>query len=118
MRKTLWAYIVNRGSPKLIIDEWARELFWFCLRHRITTSVEWVPKEENAFAHDISKMLIPEDSMLSRWFFGLLDERWGPHVGDIFSSGANIHCAGFYAVHWCRGAAGINAFAQLLTSKS
>ena len=68
--------IVNRGSPKLIINELARELFWFCLRHRITTSVEWVPREENAFADDISKMLIPEDWMLSRRFFDLLEERW------------------------------------------
>jgi len=67
--------IVNRGSPKLNINEMARDLCWFCMRHRITTSVEWVPREENAFADDISKMLNPEDSMLSRSFFGLLEER-------------------------------------------
>jgi len=36
--------IVNRGSPKLVINELVRELFWFCLRRRITTSVEWVPR--------------------------------------------------------------------------
>ena len=47
--------IVNRGSPKLNINEWAMELSWFCLRHRITTSLEWVPWKENAFADDISK---------------------------------------------------------------
>jgi hypothetical protein len=36
----------------------------------MSISVEWVPREENAFADDISKMLIPEDWMLSRscWF--------------------------------------------------
>jgi len=61
-------------SPILIINELARELFCFCLRHRITKFVEWVPREENAFVDDISKMLIPEDSMLSRRFVGLLDE--------------------------------------------
>ena len=60
--------IVNRGSPRLAINELARELFWFCMRHRITTSMEWVPREENAFADDISKILIPEDYMLSRGF--------------------------------------------------
>ena len=27
--------IVNRGSPKLIINDLAMELFWFCLRHCI-----------------------------------------------------------------------------------
>ena len=63
--------IVNRGSPKLNINELAREL---SLHHYITISMEWVPREENAFANDISKMLILEDSMLSRRFFGLLEE--------------------------------------------
>ena len=104
--------IVNRGSPKLNINELTRELLWFCLRHRITTSVEWVPREENAYADDISKMLIPEDSMLSRRFFGLLDERWGPHTVDLFASSANNQCNKLYALHWCRRAAGINAFGQ------
>jgi len=32
--------IVNRGSPRLAINELASEIFWFCVRHRITTSVE------------------------------------------------------------------------------
>ena len=58
-----------------MINELARELFWFCMQHRITTSVEWVPREENAFADGISKMLIPEDLMVSMKFVGLLDGR-------------------------------------------
>ena len=53
--------IVTSGSPRLRLNELAREVFWFCPKHRITTSVEWVPREQNAFADDISKMLIPED---------------------------------------------------------
>ena len=65
--------IVNRGRPEININESARKLSWFCLRHRITTYVDRVPSEENAFADGISKMRIPEDSILSRSFFGLLD---------------------------------------------
>ena len=76
--------IVNRGSPKLIINELAREIFWFCLRHGISVTMEWVLREENAFADDISKMLIPEDFMLSNEFFLLLGERWGSHTVDLF----------------------------------
>ena len=109
---------MNRGSPKHIINELAKELFWFCLRNRITIFVEWVPREENAFADDISKMLIPEDSMVSKKFFGLLDERWNPHIVDLFSAGANNYCARFFALHWCKGAAAINAFGQLWTGEN
>ncbi len=92
--------IVNRGSSRLPINDLARELFWFCLRHRITISVEWVPREENAFADEISKMLIPEDWMLlSRSWFQFLDYRWGPHTVDLFASNANNHCARFFSLH-------------------
>ena len=56
--------------------------------------------------------------MLFRRIFGLLDGRWGPQTVDLFSSGANNHCAKFFALHWCRGAAGINAFGQLWTGEN
>ena len=51
--------------------------------------VTGVTREENAFADDISKMLIPEDSILSREVFLLLDGTWGPDTVDLFSSHAN-----------------------------
>jgi hypothetical protein len=108
--------IVNRRSPKLIINELARERFWFSLRHRITVSVEWVPREENAFADDISK--IPYDSMFSREFFLLLNGRWGPHTLDLFSSNVNNQCVKFYALHKCMRVAGINAFGELWTGEN
>jgi hypothetical protein len=47
--------IVNRGCPKLVLNTLARELFWFCLSHKIVLSIEWVPRESNTFADDISK---------------------------------------------------------------
>jgi hypothetical protein len=91
--------IVNRGSSKLPINEMAREPFWFCLRHRIMISVEWVPREENAFADKISKMLIPEDWMLSRSWFQYLDYKCAPHTVDLFASNVNNQCARFFSLH-------------------
>ena len=32
--------VVNRGSPRLMLDELARDLFWFCLESRMTITVE------------------------------------------------------------------------------
>ncbi len=55
-------------------------------------------------------MLISEDYMLSRGFFGLLNRKWGPHTVDLFASNANNMCAKFFSLHWCRGSSGINAF--------
>ena len=53
--------IINRGSSKLAINKLARDLFWFGLVNEITLSVEWVPRKENVFADELSKLLIPGD---------------------------------------------------------
>jgi hypothetical protein len=105
--------IVNRGSSKLAINKLARDLFWFGLVNGITLSVEWVPREQNAFADELSKLLIPDDWKLAPKFFQLLEARWGPHSVDLFASSDNAQCEKFHSLHWCRGTAGVNAFGFL-----
>ncbi len=53
--------IVNHGSPRLNINELVREVFWLCVERDITLKVEWVPREVNALADELSKLLIPSD---------------------------------------------------------
>jgi len=103
--------IVNRGSPRLKLNALARELFRFGMEHQITLSVEWVPREENTLADKLSKLLIPDDSMMSCAFFHKLEERFGPHTLDLFASGAVNQSGKFYSLHWFRGTAGVNVFA-------
>ena len=67
----------------------ARELLWFGLEHRITLNVEWVPREENTLADELSKLLVPDDFMLRCEVFQQLEERFDPHTVDIFASGSN-----------------------------
>jgi hypothetical protein len=100
--------IVNRGSSKLPLNTLARELFWFCLKFNIRLIIEWVPREENTMADEISKWLIPDDSSISRDYFNMLDHRWGPHTCDLFSSNNNNLCSKFYSIHWCRDMSGVD----------
>ena len=81
--------VVNRGSPRLNLNELARKLFWFCLEQRIVIQVEWVPREENTLADELSKLIIPDDWMIRREVFGQLEQRWGRHAADLFASNAN-----------------------------
>jgi len=37
---------------------------------------------------------------------------------DLFASRANSQCDTFYALHWCKRTAGINAFGQLLIGEN
>ena len=107
----LW--VIIRGIMTLPLNLMATDLFWFCLKHRITVSVEWVPRELNAWADEISKFLIPDDWSLSLAMFRQLEIRWGPRTCDLFSSGANNMCAKFFSLHWCRGTTSVNAFGQV-----
>ena len=81
--------IVNRGSPRVNINEMARDLFWLCVERDITIKMEWVPREENALADELSKLLIPSDWMVGRSIFGRREERWGSHTLDLFASSDN-----------------------------
>ena len=64
-------------------------MVWFGQEHRITLDVDWVSREENTFADELSKMLIPDDYMLSRAVFHRLEERFGLPTMDTFASGSN-----------------------------
>ncbi len=91
--------IVNRGNPRLKLSALAREIFWFGLEHRITLSVDWVPRDENTLADELSKLLIPDDFSLSRKYFRQLEDRFGPHSIDLFLSNENNLCDRFYSLH-------------------
>ena len=81
--------VVNRGSPRLKLNELARELFWFGEEHHVTLSVEWVPREQNTLADELSKLIIPDDWMLARSLFRWLEERWRAYAVGLFASDAN-----------------------------
>jgi len=83
---------INRGSPDISLNILPRELFWFCLANKILITVDWVPRESNAFADEISKWLIRNYWSLCRAFFSMLDAKWGPHTCDLSSSDENNLC--------------------------
>ncbi len=55
----------------------------------MTVTVEWVPREEIALVDELSKLIVPDDWMLRRELYQQLEERWGPHLLDLFASGEN-----------------------------
>ncbi len=88
--------IVNRGSSRLKLNALARELFWFGLEHGISLTVEWVPREENTLADEISKLIIPNDRILGRPFFVGRRSDGGNIRWIFFASNANNQCGRFY----------------------
>ncbi len=103
--------IVNRGSPRVNINEFARDVLWLCVERDNTIKVEWVPRKENPLVDELSKLLIPNDWMVGRATFKRLEERRGSHTIYLFASSENNQRDHFYSMHWCRGSAGCDTFA-------
>ncbi len=75
--------VVNHGSPRLRLNDLARELFWFVLERRIVMTVEWVPRELNTLADDLSKLIIPDDWMIQRTLFPAAGAALGAASGGL-----------------------------------
>ena len=63
---------LNRDYNKLAINKLARDLFCFGLFDRITRSMLWVPREENAFSDESSELLTPDNWILVPKFVDIL----------------------------------------------
>ena len=88
-------YVQQRGSRKIWLNEVAKKLFWFCMEHQIVLHINWVPRELNQQADDISKLIDSSDWRLHPGIFESLDTIitiWGPHSVDLFASSMNSHC--------------------------
>ena len=71
----------HQSLQELVID-----IFRLCIQHNIQLVPEWIPREENIFADEISRSIDVDDYMISPDIFAALDILWGPYTIDSFSS--------------------------------
>jgi hypothetical protein len=88
--------IVNSGSMIPALQELAMDIHQSCLLHAINIDMQWIPRDLNSMADDISKFIDYDDYMISDTVFNALDELWGPHTCDRFACSytynAKIQC--------------------------
>ena len=81
--------IVLNGSKKPALQQEALAIFDTSVKARIHVEPEWIPREENQIADNISRMVDHDDWMLNPLVFGELNALWGPHTVDRFADGYN-----------------------------
>lgn len=110
------AGLVSRGGSKSKnadhLHTEVQNLFWYCIDARITLLVEWIPREENKLADQLSKFIDSDDWKVHPRYFAQLNRDWGPFTVDLFASGTNHQLPRYYSLHYTPDTAGINAFAQ------
>ena len=102
--------IVNKGSMKQSLQEYALNIFNICLENNVSIDIEWVPRDLNQKADFYSKIVDYDDWGLSSMAFEKLEQLWGPHDIDWFASDYNSKLSIFYSKFWNMYSSGIDAF--------
>jgi hypothetical protein len=112
-------YTDNQGVPRVIfkgsmvqnLQELALEIFEMCIKNSITLSIDWIPRDENEMADELSKHRDIDDWQVNDNIFNLLNRSHGPFTVDCFASNLTKKVEKFYAKFCCEGVAGVDAFA-------
>ena len=78
--------ILSIGSLKGDLHDEAVSIYKLCRAYDIRLTVEWVSRDYNEIADELSRIEDANDYMLDRSCFRSLDKLWGPPLVDRFAS--------------------------------
>ena len=100
--------IVDIGSPNTELH--SIDIFDFCRKFNVRFVSQWVPRERNTCADDISNIINFDDWYTTQGFFAHLDHIWGPHTVDRFANALNAHLPRFNSRFRVPGTEAVDAF--------
>ena len=106
------ARIVSIGSKVPALQRMALDIHRLCLLASVSIDMQWIPRDLNIIADDISKFVDLDDYSINDGVFYSLDELWGPHTCDRFACHYNAKLPKFNTRFYQPGTSGVNAFAQ------
>ena len=106
------ARIVNCGSRVPALQDLAMDIFQTCLLNSVSNDMQWIPRDLNSAADDISKFIDHDDYTINDTVFNALDDLWGPHTCDRFACPDNAKVQCFNTRFYQPGSSGVNAFSQ------
>ena len=104
--------ISQKGSKKEHLQELAIQIYYLCRTNRITLHLNWIPREENVVADEMSKFIDYDDWRTSDAFFHYLNQTWGPFTIDRFANQKNAKTVRYNALFWNPQCEAVDAFTQ------
>ena len=89
------ARIVHVGSPVNEIQSIAVMIFEFCLENKVCTEAQWIPREQNAKADYLRRIVNPDDWKLNSRYFYMISLKWGPFDVDRMADNRNTQLKRF-----------------------
>ena len=81
--------IIQIGSRNPKLQEEALEIHAMAIRWQIRIEPEWIPRELNQRADQLSRILDKDDWSIHPMVFQQLELLWGPHTIDRFANHLN-----------------------------
>ncbi len=104
--------IVSVGSTNPSLHELSIDIYNACLEYDVSIEAEWLPRDSNQRADELSRIIDPDDWSLNRDVFVMLDRQFGPHTIDRFASYYNSQLPRFNSRFWNPGCEAADAFTQ------
>ena len=104
--------IIEKGSNKSDLQEIALKIFDRCALNAITLEPQWIPRDLNYDADQISRIVDYHDYTINDDVFAYIDEAWGPHTIDRFACHYNKKVGRFNSKFFQPGTNGVDAFTQ------
>ena len=79
--------------------------------------INWIPREENETADEISKLIDFDDWQLTDEFFEHLNRKWGPFSIDCFARPENSKTRRFNSKFYSPGTEALDAFSAHLENE-
>ncbi|XP_063436370.1 uncharacterized protein LOC134717808 [Mytilus trossulus] len=103
--------IIRKGSMKSELQDIALDVFNICLDNNIVLEIEWIPRDKNIQADELSKIFDFDDWGVSDIIFKYFDRLWGPFNCDLFADSRNKKVSRFFSKFFTPGTSGVDAFA-------
>ena len=104
--------IFNCGSRVPALQDLAMGIFQTCLLNGVSIDMQWIPRNLNSAADDISKFIDHDDYTINDTVFNALDDLWGPDTCDRFAFPYNAKVQCFNTRFYQPGLSRVNAFSQ------
>ena len=102
------ARILSVGSCKKHLHDICLEIFKLCFNRNIKLIAQWVPRENNVLADELSKLNETDNWSIDFRLFCMLNYRYGPFTIDRFSDNRNNKVYRFNSKYFCPGTLGVD----------
>lgn len=99
-------------AEKKDLQKIATDINQVCEQHNIELCTEWIPRDQNQEADDLSRCGDSDDWSVSNEVFAELNLKWGPHTVDRFASKHNAKLKRFNSRFWVPGTEAVNSLDQ------